>query len=341
MKTKFTLNEINEMLPATQSWNGKNLVSSSPVEIRSMYADSYYIIMAGNKTISLPESKGFWLDGGIELFPDKIIPGVSKVYVKEGDKVILKKVESIKLVNEFIEYDYLCNTSNHNYLLNDFLLHNYDLQELVQQGVIGCGNWNIFEDACENGCDHTYSMYDNYLIVMNARRTAGINFLKEAIGNAFTPFSSTTALKLIDFWNEEYTPAFDEMQKAYVILFNSLFCDDNPYKRTGVHTILEYLSHEWVEGTNPGFLPQTPGEVVTGATVYLEADFGNGIFTEELYSNALSAQELYSEVNRRFVQILYGETNYPADCNSSQQASITGRTILNSSTNGNTQNCLA
>tara|TARA_R100000908_G_C3753930_1_gene148273 strand:- start:2543 stop:3874 length:1332 start_codon:yes stop_codon:yes gene_type:complete len=225
MKTKFTINEINEMQPATQSWDGTNLVSASPVEIRSMYADFYYIVKVDDKTICLPESKGFWLDGGVELFANKIIPGVSNVYVKEDNNVILKKVDSIELVNEFIEYDYLCNTTNHNYILNDFLLHNFDLEDYTLGGWIGCGNVDKTNPTCCNDWED---------VLITWRQTTGawigqvMQYYLACTSNSirWADVQNGEYTELLSSWNNDFMPAYVDYYAAAERYFNSFLCSN-------------------------------------------------------------------------------------------------------------------
>ena len=231
MKTKFTLNEMNEMLPATQSWNGKNLVSSSPVEIRSMYADSYYIIKAGNKTISLPESKGFWLDGGVELIPSKITPGVSKVYIKEDNNILLKQVDSVELVNEFIEYDYLCNTTNHNYILDDFLLHNFDLQDLKNAGWFACGNVDKTKPEC---CGDWEDLNITWRQTKDAwfEKVLELYLASTGFSIRWVDVQNGEYNRFISAWNDDFMQAIVDYSVAGERYFNSFLCPNE--QQTGI-----------------------------------------------------------------------------------------------------------
>ncbi len=246
-KVKLTLDEMNEIQPSTQSWNGKNLVSSSPIEIRSMYADFYYIVKVDDKTIHLPESKGFWLDGGVELFPNKITPGVSKVYVKENNKVVLKKVDSVELVNKFIEYDYLCNATNHNYLLNDFLLHNFDLEDFTSAGWIGCGNVDKTKPEC---CDD----WEDVLTTWRNTKAAWLSAV-----NQFYQSCSASTIRWVDAqngeyteflssWNDDFMPAYMDFTTAGERYFNSFLCANE--QQDGIQTGYDNISYTLVLDTN-------------------------------------------------------------------------------------------
>ena len=270
MKTKFTFNEINEMQPATQSWDGSNLVSASPVEIRSMYAEFYYIIKVGNKTIHLPESKGFWLDGGTELLPSKIKPGISTVYVKEGDNILLKRIDSVELVNEFIEYDYLCNTANHNYFLNDFLLHNFDLEDYLRDGWIGCGNVDKTKPEC---C----ADWENVLLTWRATKDAWFKSVDEFYGMCsestirWEDVQNGEYTEFLSSYNDDFMSAFADYLTAAERYFNSFLC--SAQQRDGVSTGSGPLhSYTLIEHPSPDPVPYPPA-ILERSIYYFDIDF--------------------------------------------------------------------
>jgi hypothetical protein len=334
MKTKFTLNEINEMLPATQSWNGKNLVSSSPVEVRSMYADSYYIIKAGNKTISLPESKGFWLEGGIELFPSKIKPGISTVYVKEGNNIVLKQVDSVELVNEFIEYDYLCNTTNHNYILDDFLLHNFDLQDYINAGWLGCSNVDKTGPEC---CADWEDVLDTFANTNAAWVLALSRFFAEMVGNSqrWDDVNSNEYSSFYDSYNVDLFNAYGDYITAAARFFNSFRCSANQQTGTAIP--------DWPEGL-PGepsaaFITQTPSSAgpdnfpyemvdLTDTVIPISVDFtGSTTFTENLHTQYKDTQLALGAAFAKWMKIGSGLELYGWD--GSGKVGLVGHTSLN------------
>ncbi len=270
MKTKFTFNEINEMQPATQSWDGAHLVSASPVEIRSMYADFYYAIKVGDKTIHLPESKGFWIDGGVELFPNKITPGVSKVYVKEGDNILLKHIDSVELVNEFIEYDYLCNTTNHNYFLNDFLLHNFDLEDYLAGGWLGCGNVDKTNpDCCED--------WEFALFTWRGTRDAwfksvnGFYFACSEMTIRWVDVQNGEYTEFLSSWNDDFMPAYADYLTAAERYFNSFRCPD--VQQDGVITGAGPLfSYTLIEDPSPDPVLYPPA-ILDNTPYFFDIDF--------------------------------------------------------------------
>ena len=120
-------------------WNGKEFVPSNITKIELSKPEFVYAVEVGNKTVTVAKENGFWLDGGVEIFADKLTPGVSMVYVKDGDSVKLEMVTDVtKLYNEETVYT-ICGTIYRNFVSNGILLHNFDMEDYVTSGIIGSG----------------------------------------------------------------------------------------------------------------------------------------------------------------------------------------------------------
>jgi hypothetical protein len=307
-KVKFTLNEINEFIQTVESWDDSRLVPTSFREIRSTYVDFYYVVTVGEDKIKLPKTKGFWLDGNVELFPDKIIPGVSKVYVKEEDKVVLKTVDNVQVVNDFLEFDYLCETTNHNYTLENFLIHNYDIEDYVNSGWFGCTNVDKTRPEC---CDDWSDVFTTW----RATRDAHLKSLKEWVlltQQYKLPWSDVQA-GLFDDWFDVYQELTEKglsLDVAGMIFFNSWLCDGDPDKQTGlVPNGAEFPDLTPVENTSPDFPPGVSfGWLDLGATEKV-ADInytGKTVFQESFLTDFETAQEEYSCALAKLIKIVYG-----------------------------------
>tara|TARA_R100000908_G_scaffold21803_1_gene8600 strand:- start:1024 stop:2304 length:1281 start_codon:yes stop_codon:yes gene_type:complete len=120
-------------------WDGDKFVPSNITKIELSKPEFVYAVEVGNKTVTVAKENGFWLDGGVEIFADKLTPGVSMVYVKDGDSVKLEMVTDVtKLYNEETVYT-ICGTIYRNFVSNGILLHNFDMEDYVTSGVIGSG----------------------------------------------------------------------------------------------------------------------------------------------------------------------------------------------------------
>ena len=308
-KVKLTLDEMNKHWHVHQSWNGSTLTPTSFKEIRSMYSDSYYLVTVGENKISLPESKGFWLDGGIELFPDKLIPGVSKVYVKEGNTLFLKEVDTVEVVNEYFEFDYLCNTTNHNYTQSNFLLHNFDLEDYVNAGVIGCGNLDLTKGDC---CDSWEDMFQTW----RATRDAHIKAFNELIlaSQAYNLKWSDIQAGEYDDWLtvlSDFNDYWGDYYAAAMIFFNSMICPED--KEDGIVTYDLYVNWKFLEFTGTDAWLTDVGVLsdYVSATdpsrdlTYIDINFTNTqTFKEEFYTNFKNAATQLSNAEERVVKKL-------------------------------------
>ena len=100
-------------------WNGNKFVPSNITKIELSNPEFVYAVEVGNKTVTVAKENGFWLDGGVEIFADKLTPGVSMVYVKDGDTVKLEMVTDVtKLYNEDTVYT-ICGTTYRNFISNE------------------------------------------------------------------------------------------------------------------------------------------------------------------------------------------------------------------------------
>ncbi len=154
-------------------WDGNKFVSSNITKIELSNPEFVYAVEVGNKTVTVAKENGFWLDGGVEIFADKLTPGVSKVYVKDGENLKLEIVTDVtRLYNEKTVYT-VCGTTYRNFISNGILLHNFDLNDYVTSSVIGNGskrlplyeNWTGGADY-EDGLTTFRATHDAYLKAM-------------------------------------------------------------------------------------------------------------------------------------------------------------------------------
>ena len=121
------------------SWNGiDSFVKAKISKIKSRPVPFVYRLVCGGNEVKVSDSHKFWADGDVEIPVTDLIAGVSKIYVKVGNTIELKIVDSVELVYEDdIVYTFSVPTY-HNYISNLVISHN---------SMPGDGYWLFNEES--------------------------------------------------------------------------------------------------------------------------------------------------------------------------------------------------
>jgi hypothetical protein len=209
------------------SWNGNQFVKSIfdtilPIE------DEAYEILAGDKKITISKLQSFWTETG-KIKPSDVIENQTEVYLKNGQNLVKVKVKSItKLEGTHLLYS-LFNSSNHNYIVNDFLLHNFDLYDFVGSAIIGVGNIKKEMNQSTNWDD----MYNVAKSTWNAYEQSVFQLFNEII--KYNIRWDDTSTKTI--WETYITDFITKYQDSYTkreIFWNSVI--PTSLQRTGIYS---------------------------------------------------------------------------------------------------------
>jgi hypothetical protein len=116
------------------SWdeNTESFVEGTIGDLKSRKVDFVYKLICAENEISVSDSHKFWGTNNLEIDVRDIVAGVTQIYVKNGDVLELKIVDSIEKV---IGYQYVYTFSvpeYHNYISNNIASHNF---------ISGCYEW--------------------------------------------------------------------------------------------------------------------------------------------------------------------------------------------------------
>jgi hypothetical protein len=107
------------------AWNWSDSFSTYKVEnVRNRTVDKVFKISAGGKEVKVSDSHGFWLDGNEQIKAKDLIPGVSKINIKDDNTIKLVIVDDV----EIMEGDEMVYTFSvpgvNNYISNGIISHN-------------------------------------------------------------------------------------------------------------------------------------------------------------------------------------------------------------------------
>jgi hypothetical protein len=299
------LTEENTIL----SWNGKDsFVTSNFDEVKLDIVDFTYIIEADGEKVILSEDQGFWQKDGSKLKPSDVTPNKTQVYLKKGNSIIKSQVQSIeKVYGQSIVYS-LINTVNHNYVLNGFILHNFDVQDYVSSKIIGVGN-----------VEHeisTISWLDMYY-TSNATRDAfekAFNELIHAIISVSVRWDDTSTISLYETYLTDFTDKWEDAFIKGEKFWNSVIPPNS--KRTGIQNYDKYKYVPFLlDGSDP-LGTGTDFARADGSTINFEYDLtGTDTFDPQYWYDYQTALKEMTVSIKRFLAIstgfYSGENDYP------------------------------
>ena len=115
------------------AWNWSDSFSTYKVEnVRSRTIDKVFKVSAGGNEVKVSDSHGFWLYGNEQIKAKDLIPGVSKINIRDGNTIKLVIVDDV----EIIEGDEMVYTFSvpdvNNYISNGIISHNSALTNWVE-----------------------------------------------------------------------------------------------------------------------------------------------------------------------------------------------------------------
>ena len=112
-------------------WDEKNnkLVSHQIAEKRQRWVNEYYILRTKEREIKVSDTHGFYLDGGVEISIQDIIPNETEVYIYTDEGTMVKSlVLEVEYVNSTFDEIHVISFSTppyKNYISDGILSHNY------------------------------------------------------------------------------------------------------------------------------------------------------------------------------------------------------------------------
>lgn len=142
------------------------------------FSDEIYIFQAGDKTVNLAPNHGFWLENGEEIKATDVVVNQTQVWVKVNDSTELRTIDSkTRIQGAFITYDVI-GSSLRNYVLNDFILHNFDPEDYSLTRAIGENNQEIEagSDTWADMSSTARATRDAYLKALNEFILSNVEF---------------------------------------------------------------------------------------------------------------------------------------------------------------------
>ena len=303
-----TLELIPGVTPQTAEnlvgWNGTYFTTTGFVEVRESKVDCTWNVTVAGKSVNVPSTTGFWLDGNQEIFAEELIPGKSKIYVKSGDTVKLETVTQVEKLMESQTIYTICGTDTHNFLFNDILLHNFDLDDYRFAKIIGKGN--VEADSIN---------WDDIFTTARATRDAHVKALNELILSSMSRtlrWDSTTEVANWQTVLNEITSAYIQYDRAFMICMNSLANDQETGTVTERSTKWALIAFE-DEDTGVEFAWPDPNDTF----VNYDIDYtGKLTFDPSYYTDMVAGFKAFNAAKKKFCAIAlgwnFGEYDYPS-----------------------------
>jgi hypothetical protein len=138
------------------AWNWSDSFSTYKVEnVRSKTIDKVFKVSAGGNEVKVSDSHGFWLDGNEQIKAKDLIPGVSKINIRDGNTIKLVIVDDVEIIEgDEMVYTFFVPGAN-NYISNGIISHNIGMTtwEEVPESINAGGYSGI------SGYNQTINMY--------------------------------------------------------------------------------------------------------------------------------------------------------------------------------------
>jgi len=107
------------------AWDWHSSFKKYKIEnIKTRTVNKIFKVSAGGKEVKVSETHGFWLDGNAEIKVSDLIPGESKINIKDGNTIKLVIVDNVEIIESVqTVYTFVVPVA-HNYISNDIISHN-------------------------------------------------------------------------------------------------------------------------------------------------------------------------------------------------------------------------
>lgn len=287
-------------------WDGTRFTTTGFVEVRESKVDWTWNVTVAGKSVNVPSTTGFWLDGNREIFAAELVPGKSKIYVKSGDTIKLETVTEVERLVEPQTVYTICGTDTHNFLFNDVLLHNFDLDDYRVSKIIGKGN-----------VESNQMNWSDMFLTARATRDAHVKALNELTMSSMARTLRWDLTTEVANWQailNELTSTYIQYDRAFMICFNSLIGPEE--QETGVVT---YNAIKWtliaLEDEDTGVEFAWP-DIDDRETSY-DIDYtGKLTFDPSYYTDMVAGFKAFNAAKKKFCAIAlgwnFGEYDYPS-----------------------------
>ena len=150
------------------AWDLSGSFGTYKVEnIRSRTIDKVFKVSAGGNEIKVSDSHGFWLDGNEQIKVKDLIPGVSKINIRDGDTIKLVIVDYVEIIEgDEMVYTFSVPGAN-NYISNGIISHN--------EAMVGISTWIEIPENISPGFAVGY-YGSTEIINMNITSTSPVRF---------------------------------------------------------------------------------------------------------------------------------------------------------------------
>lgn len=273
------------------SWNGNSEFTPSSIRgVIPRMSNEMYRVYTSDREVVISNKQGFWLDGGEEIHPQELNPGKSKVYLKDGNSIKLTLIEGLeKVEGVFITYD-VVGSEYRNYIVNDFILHNFDINDYVFSEFIGTRHAKA---------DLKSDVWDDVYTTARAKRDEEIKAMNEVINAtidmAYINWNDTSSKNtILNDLNTDYVPAVNNLRENFLKFWNTVIPN-------GATSGTYYESAEWTfvqDGETPNLdiarLDNiAPSQIVVDLTSYQT-------FTPQIWNDYVDSIKAYKAATKRF-----------------------------------------
>jgi hypothetical protein len=119
------------------AWDWHSSFKKYKIEnIKTRTVNKIFKVSAGGKEVKVSETHGFWLDGNAEIKVSDLIPGESKINIKDGNTIKLVIVDNVEIIESVqTVYTFVVPVA-HNYISNDIISHNPSYWALTPANTI-------------------------------------------------------------------------------------------------------------------------------------------------------------------------------------------------------------
>jgi hypothetical protein len=215
-KTILNLERYHSIL----SWDGKSIVESDIKDVDVEIVNHLYEIRTATKKVVISNNQGLFTEKG-KLNPAHIIPNKTIAKILDNNTVKYEKILSVKkLEGSFLAYNIIGSTYR-NYILNDFILHNFDIEDYVAVKMIGANNFDIpFNTVPWSDCGTTARA------AFDAHAKAFSEYVLASAANSIRA-DDTTTIATWEIYLDDYTECFKEALTHSKIFWNSVAIPDD------------------------------------------------------------------------------------------------------------------
>ncbi len=290
------------------SWDGKNIVESTIKDIDVEIVNHLYEIRTVTKKVVISNSQGLFTENG-KLKPAHIIPDKTLAKVVVNQEVKNEKIISVKkLEGSFLTYN-IVGSSYRNYILNDFILHNFDVEDYATWGFIGANNFDIpfnttpWSEAAVTA-DATFpafaKAFNEYVLAISAKNIR---------------VDDTNTIATWEVFLDDYTDCYKEAVTRYKIFWNSVKMPADQLTGVQTYNAVRFTPFYTVQIdiNAPNTIPMSrPASTTESFTVNLA---GTSTFQVSYWENHKTAMKAYLACVKRFMAMssgfYAGEHDYP------------------------------